>query len=261
MIGTTPVLIHAPHGSKEIPDLARGSLIIGDAEIESELLAMTDLHTDTLADNLNAKNTDKVPFAFINRVSRLAVDPERFLDDREEMLSVGMGAVYTHGSRGQEIRQDNDILRTRLVEKYFEPYEKSLAFFTKNILAIHQRVAIIDLHSYAADPLPYEMNQSMGRPGICLGTDSFHTPEWMLNQAKDIFETADYSVAVNSPFTGTYVPAEFYGKDDSVISIMVEINRSLYMDEKTGKLREDGFLAIRTALEQLATALALPRPE
>lgn len=255
MLGTIPVLIHAPHGSKVIPDLALGSLIITDKEIEKELLAMTDAGTDILAENLNRKNSDKVPFAFVNRISRLAVDPERFLDEREEMLAVGMGAVYTYGSQQQMLRLVNEGISNRLIETYFEPYERALSFFTKNTLAIHKRVTILDLHSYASEPLPYELHKDGERPDICLGTDSFHTPIKMVDAAAEIFRTAGYSVGMNSPFSGTYVPTEFYGKDASVSSLMVEIRRDTYMNEVTGNMKADEFNALQETLDKVVATL------
>ncbi|MBQ7673303.1 MAG: hypothetical protein IJT36_02095 [Alphaproteobacteria bacterium] len=43
-------------------------------------------------------------------------------------------------------------------------------------------------------------------------------------------------VAANTPFAGTIVPEPFYSqKDKRVKSLMIEVNRSLYMNEKTGE--------------------------
>ena len=44
---------------------------------------------------------------------------------------------------------------------------------------------IIDCHSYPKDPLPYELHQTSPRPQICLGTDSFHTPDALITATKD----------------------------------------------------------------------------
>ena len=44
---------------------------------------------------------------------------------------------------------------------------------------------------------------------------------------------------MNTPFAGAIVPEPFYSqRDKRVRSLMVEVNRSLYMDEKTGKKKE-----------------------
>ena len=43
-----------------------------------------------------------------------------------------------------------------------------------------------------------------------------------------------WSVRENSPFAGSIVPLPHYGKERRVASVMVEINRSLIMDEATG---------------------------
>lgn len=40
---------------------------------------------------------------------------------------------------------------------------------------------------------------------------------------------------MNQPYSGSIVPGSFYQKDASVCSIMVEVNRSLYMNEVTGE--------------------------
>jgi N-formylglutamate amidohydrolase len=44
-----------------------------------------------------------------------------------------------------------------------------------------------------------------------------------------------YKTLINSPFKGTIVPLNYYQKNKKVLSVMLEINRSLYMDEATGQ--------------------------
>ena len=41
-----------------------------------------------------------------------------------------------------------------------------------------------------------------------------------------------YTVKVNSPFGGAITPMKFYRLDKRVVSVMFEINRRLYMNEK-----------------------------
>ncbi|MCK5789148.1 MAG: hypothetical protein KAH32_09120, partial [Chlamydiia bacterium] len=38
-------------------------------------------------------------------------------------------------------------------------------------------------------------------------------------------------VAINEPFAGTIVPLNFLGKNKNVKSIMIEVNRKLYLDD------------------------------
>lgn len=48
------------------------------------------------------------------------------------------------------------------------------------------------------------------------------------------FAERGFAVKVDSPFKGALVPAKYYRKEKAVTGIMIEINRRLYMNEKTG---------------------------
>ena len=63
----------------------------------------------------------------VNPVSRFVVDVERFPDEREEMAAVGMGAVYTHGTRGQRLRADDPAHIEALLAAYFRPWGEAVA--------------------------------------------------------------------------------------------------------------------------------------
>lgn len=65
---------------------------------------------------------------------------------------------------------------------------------------------------------------------------------------------------VNAPFSGTLVPLSRYRKDARVSSIMVEVNKGLYMDERTGE-RLPSFHWLRRVLLgylELAAETAMP---
>jgi len=40
---------------------------------------------------------------------------------------------------------------------------------------------------------------------------------------------------MNQPFSGSIVPSNYFQKDKRVFSVMIEVNRRLYMDETTGE--------------------------
>lgn len=52
---------------------------------------------------------------------------------------------------------------------------------------------------------------------------------------KNSFEKLGYSVGINEPFKGTIMPLKYYKQEKRVQSIMLEINRKLYMNEETGE--------------------------
>jgi N-formylglutamate amidohydrolase len=49
-----------------------------------------------------------------------------------------------------------------------------------------------------------------------------------------------YSVAVDAPFAGALVPLASYRKDRRIWSVMIEVNRRLYMDEHSGLKKQNG---------------------
>lgn len=94
---------------------------------------------------------------------------------------------------------------------------------------------IVDCHSFPSVAHPFESDGAIPRPDICIGTDRYHTPDDLLELVQSYFLEKGYSVAINSPYSGTYVPLYYYQRNKKCLSIMIEVNRSLYMDEATGE--------------------------
>lgn len=228
----SPVILHIPHASRRIGADVRRQILLDDAALSVELDHMTDSHTDLIADRA-AAGVATSPWSFANQWSRLVVDPERFPDEREEMHTVGMGAVYTRTSAGRVLRDGSPDVIAGLLRTYYEPYARGMTDVVNERLAATGRAVIIDVHSYPSVALPYELHADGERPPVCLGADDFHTPAWLIGAAECAFSrTGD--VAVNTPFAGCYIPLDHYRTNPNVRALMIEIRRDVYMDEPGG---------------------------
>ncbi|MFE1797585.1 N-formylglutamate amidohydrolase [Streptomyces sp. NPDC059517] len=237
----SPVILHVPHSSRTVPGDVRNGIVLDDAALERELDHITDSHTARIAAEA-AVRCAAPPWQFVNQLSRLVIDPERFPDEREEMRAVGMGAVYTRTTHGEPLRPVDDpdrpgppglVAEQPLLERYFHPYAAAMTDAVTQRLAAAGRAVIIDVHSYPTDRLPYELHGDGPRPPVCLGTDAFHTPPDLLAHAEKAFAGFG-GTGVNSPFAGTYVPLKYYGTDRRVGALMIEIRRDVYMTEPGG---------------------------
>ena len=225
------VILHLPHDADTIPAEIRDQFVLDDAELRQELLRMTDHRTATLfGAGEGAGRVVRAP------VSRLVVDAERFEEDAlEPMSSVGMGVVYTRTATGKPLRHTLSAEeREQLLERWYRPHHRRLEQVTADALRIHGRALVIDAHSFPSVPLPYEGTTDADRPDICIGTDPFHTPPALRDALVERFASAGFRVAVNTPFAGALVPGRFYRQEPRVQSVMVEVNRRLYLDEMTG---------------------------
>ena len=231
MIIAPYLILHLPHSSTVIPDDVRPEIVLSDVELDAELLTMTDHYTDELFTSPQASQRIVYP------VSRLVLDPERFVDDASEvMASRGMGLVYTRTSGGAALRErPSPAHRQNLIERFYHPHHRALTAAVDASLSDHGTCLIVDGHSFPASPLPYELDRNPARPDICLGTDRTHTPMWLAALARDLFHAAGWSVALDRPFAGALVPIKHFGVTPQVRSIMVELNRALYMDESSGQ--------------------------
>lgn len=248
----SPVLLHVPHSSRAVPADVRAGILLGDDALERELDHITDAHTAEIAATAAAA-AGTAPWRFVNRLSRLVVDPERFPDEREEMAAVGMGAVYTRTTHRAALRPTG-FDPAPLIGRYFAPYAAGMAGAVADRLAATGRAVVIDVHSYPSAPLPYELHGDGPRPPVCLGTDAFHTPPALLGAAREAFGGFG-GVGTDSPFAGTYVPLAYYGREPRVHALMVEIRRDLYMREPGGAAGP-GAAALGAALAELVDAVS-----
>ena len=224
------VILHVPHAARFIPAEVRSEILLNDVELLAELDSMTDSRTDEIALNAAEKAAIK-PWLFINRFSRLVIDPERFPDDREIMNKVGMGAVYRKTSTGGDLRALDFDGEKDLLDSYFHPYAQALEDLVTSRLEANGAVTIIDVHSYRPEQHANAVNHGQKRPAMCIGTDEFHTPKSLVDAAISNFSTLG-DVYENEPYAGTYVPLKYFGVDNRVHSIMMETRANTFLDDE-----------------------------
>jgi len=225
------IILHIPHSSAVIP-FTEG-YILDESELKEEINLLTDWHTEKLFDLPYRKIV--APF------SRIFCDVERFTDDNLEVMSkYGMGVCYTHTDLRKLMREVTPELMERILKQFYYPHHKRFEDSVREVLSRNESVLIIDCHSFTEKPLMRDLNKDLPRPDFCLGTDDFHTPASLLQKAYDYISKHGYTVKVNEPYAGTIVPLKYYRKNARVLSLMIEINRRLYisndMEEVKGKL-------------------------
>ena len=217
------MILHIPHSSTIFP--FKDGYVSDEALLQQQIKLLTDWFTDELFYNENATIV-KAEF------SRIFCDVERFADDSMEVMAqYGMGVCYELADDGRRLRNVTEELKARILDNYYRVYHKKLEHAVDLELGKNGRAVILDCHSFPDKPLIRELDQNPRRPDFNIGTDSFHTPVEMINKSVDYFKNKGFSVYLDRPFSGTMVPMKYYWKNNRVCSIMLEVNRKLYLDE------------------------------
>ena len=105
----------------------------------------------------------------------------------------------------------------------------------KKLTAMPDQRLLIDCHSFSA--LPNLLVSSPPDIDICIGynEDESFPGEEVVGRIVKHFQTRGYKVGINAPFSNSKtfsVPVKYH-------SVMIEVNKRLYMDEQTRQKTED----------------------
>ena len=220
-------ILNIPHSSINIPELTGFNPNL----ISSELLKLTDWETDKIFD---IPNISRIVADF----SRLFCDVERFDDNIETMIAYGRGIFYTKTDNGEELRQNIDNIKEYIYNYYYLTYYDKLNKLIDEKLESCSIVHIIDCHSFSDRPLNTDFDKTIPRPDICIGTTEYHTPKYLIDFVTNHFNHNGYTVGTNKPYIGSMVPTKYYNINNKVKSIMIEINKRLYMHDEHVNLNE-----------------------
>lgn len=235
------LVLHIPHSSAVIPDFE--GYVSTEDEIQQEIIKLTDWYTDDL---FGSQEDDKVVAPF----SRIFCDVERFSDDDLEIMSkFGMGVLYEKFDNGNQLRIVTPKLKSDVLNNYYWKHHNLLDNVVKDHLEQTESCLILDCHSFPSSPLTRALVQDHNTPDFNIGTDSYHTPSILIEASQEYFKSRGLSLGIDTPYTGSIVPMEYYQKEPRVSSIMLEVNRRLYLNEPTNE-KSDGYIITKGIVQE-----------
>ena len=166
----------------------------------------TDWYTDMLFSPLSKKeNVETIVFPY----SRFVCDVERLKNDPLE--NIGQGIIYTEFDgykRNLTEGQKKNIM------KLWEEHQTNLQSAIKD-----ENTVLVDCHSFPSN---------LSNNDICIGyNDDWSYNKDIVNSIIKIFEKEGYSVERNIPYSNSITPE----KDFPYNSVMIEVNKRIYMNE------------------------------
>jgi N-formylglutamate amidohydrolase len=170
-----------------------------------------------------------------------------FANTRSMRVAGGLGTVPRIVADGQEIYRGRLPVEEALrrIETLYKPYHRSLRGLVQRTARAFGHAVLIDCHSMPSTSLNRE---DVPKADIVLG-DRYGTScaSALTNLVEAALRARGYTVVRNKPYAGGFI-TEHYGEPAAGRqALQVEINRALYMDERTLG-RKAGFPALAADL-------------
>ncbi len=257
------VVFASPHSGRDYPPTLLDDSVLDRRSLRSSEDAFVDML-------LRAAPAAGAP-TLIARVPRAYVDFNRAATELDPALisgvsarglnpriSSGLGVIPRVVAGGRAIYRGKLSLaeaQARL-NGAWHPYHERLTALMEAQRRQFGQAILLDMHSMPRDAVCMNGQHTTLRPDIVLG-DRFGAAAHsaITEQVARVFAEAGLRVARNSPFAGAYI-AQRYGRPAlNQHAIQIEIDRSLYMDERRVEKRPD-FAAFQTMMDDIVRALA-----
>lgn len=191
------------------------------------------------------------------------VEGARILSHNPRVAS-GLGVIPRVVSGGRAIYRGKlpmDQVRSR-IRTWWHPYHDCLQRLLDETRAEFGQAILIDVHS-----MPHEAMEAIAarpghRPEIVIGDryGASASSDVVVN-VEEAFRAEGFCVARNAPFAGAYI-AQAYGRPGiNQHAVQIELDRSLYMDERLIAPRADFDLFRDRLMRALSRVADLGRPE
>jgi N-formylglutamate amidohydrolase len=144
----------------------------------------------------------------------------------------------------------------RRIEGYWRPYHGAIE---RALDQAHRRfggVWHVNCHSMRSHGTPRDEDGArQARPDMVLGDrDGTTCDPAFLDLVHGVLSGFGYDVTVNRPYKGQELVRRYADPANNRHSLQIEVNRGLYMDERTGE-RSAGFASLRAQLSRLVEAI------
>jgi len=177
-----------------------------------------------------------------------------FVNTRSMRVAGGLGTIPRIVADGQEIYRGRLSVDEALgrIERLYKPYHRMLRHLVHRTAQTFGQAVLIDCHSMPATSLNRE---DVIKADIVLG-DRYGTScaTRLTDLVESMLRRHGYAVGRNKPYAGGFI-TEHYGEPAlGRHALQIEINRSLYMDERT-LTPKPGFEALASDLMEVFGAV------
>jgi N-formylglutamate amidohydrolase len=238
---TSCAVFNSPHSGSEYPEF-----FLSRTGLDMVVLRSSE---DAFVDELFAAAPAAGAPLMCARVPRACVDLNRAADELDPALiagasrramnprvAAGLGVIPRVVAEGRPIMSGKLTLAEaeRRIATYYQPYHARLAGVIEASRRGFGEAVLFDCHSMPHDALVSAPTVWGRRPNIILG-DRFGAScaRWVIDAASEVLSAAGFVVARNAPFAGGYITQHYGRPDRGVHALQIEIDRALYMDERT----------------------------
>lgn len=229
------VIVHIPHASLDVPDF-----FIQRLKVDQEYFNRMNIYeSDYLIDRFRPVDLDCLIFPY----SRMFCDVERYRDDHLESMAIWhrRGVVYERDADKKEFVEIDKGYKNMVLEKYYDDHHRRFEDLVWEKIKAYGECLIIDLHSFSDE---YEHKTSTYKkywyrnPDICIGFNDYGKMKDMLLRIQALCNLYGYTHCFNHPYEGSIVPLR-YKDGENVKSIMLEINKRIYLNDELNDLDEE----------------------
>ncbi len=258
-----PLVFDSPHSGFEFPSDFQP------AATRAEIQTTWDAYVDDLCGEVTTAGASllaaRFPRAYIdaNRSAR-DIDPEILAEpwpgptELSEHAHRGMGLIRRFALPGVPMYRRKLAVGEvrRRIETCYAPYRRVLAETIESTWQRHGVVWHFNCHSMKSRGNAMNRDKGAVRPDFVIGDRGGATaPPQVTAWVAGFFSQRGYRVAINDPYRGADIVKTHGDPARGVLSIQIEINRALYMDEATC-LRNSGFAQVRAEFAEFARAAA-----
>jgi N-formylglutamate amidohydrolase len=252
-----PVIVDVPHAGRVYPpDFVESSRLSAHALRRSE-----DAYVDLLFDSAPRSGATLLkahfPRAYLD-VNRepYELDPKMFdgrlpgfVNSRSLRVAGGLGTVPRVVGDGQDIYRGRIPVEDALmrIDRYYRPYHQVLRRLVQGARHAFGACVLVDAHSMPSTSMDRD---GLARADVILGDryGSSAAP-WIMDELEMALNQAGLSSLRNRPYAGGFITESYGDPKSGLHAVQIEINRALYMDERT-LVPHEGFEKLQAVIAQ-----------
>lgn len=169
----------------------------------------------------------------------------------------GLGLIKTTSRYGHPLQERPLTVAevTDRIERYHRPYHEELSRVIQRKRADFGLAVQISCHCMSAVGMPTHPDPGQERADFCVGDmhGTTSSPEYR-DLLVDLFTDSGYSVTVNTPYDGGVLMSRNADVDNNIHSLMIEINKRLFMDINTFK-KTEGAAKVQQMIDKVISEL------